>query len=189
MKNEDKKVNVLQWLKRLFTMRRDERIRSHWSYSVGFLVTIFIVSFTSAYIDAVQKEKRINGGRLTMEQQEKELNQVLNTPLNNNNNNNKGLSKEQQEAEARESDGYEDLEDTGADPGYPGSAATTTASNGWSPEKCLGYIKDYALRYQMAHDIDEAVLIRDLATEDPVYSTCVNAVKSSYGYDNIDIRF
>lgn len=188
MKNEDKKVNVWQWLKKLFTMRRGERIRSHWSYSVGFLVCIFIVTFVSSYIDEVQKEKRINGGRPTMEQQEKELNRALNTPLNNNNNNTKELSKEQQEAEAREADGYEELEDTGADPGYP-ATATTSNNNVYTPERCLEYVKDYALRYQMAHDIDEAVAVRDLATEDADYRTCVNVVKQSYGYDNIDIRF
>lgn len=190
MKNKDKKVNVLEWLKKLFFMRRGERVRSHWSYTVGFLVVMFIVKFVASYMNEVQNEKRVNGGRPTMEQQEKELNQALNTPLNTNN---KGLSKEQQEAEAREMDGYDpelEKENTGDDPGYPGASATTTASNGWSPKKCLGYIKDYALRYQMAHDIDEAVLMRDLATEDPVYSSCVDVVKSSYGYDdNIDIRF
>ena len=190
MENGNKKVNVLQWIKNLFFMRRGERVRSHWSYTVGFLVVMFICKFVFSYMNEVQNEKRINGGRPTMEQQEKELNQALNTPLNNNN---KGLSKEQQEAEAREVDGYDpelEKENTGDDPGYPGASATTTASNGWSPKKCLGYIKDYALRYQMAHDIDEAVLMRDLATEDPVYSSCVDVVKSSYGYDdNIDIRF
>lgn len=187
MKNEDKKVNVWQWLKKLFTMRRGERIRSHWSYSVGFLVCIFIVTFVSSYIDEVQKEKRINGGRPTMVQQEKELNQALNTPLNNN----KGLSKEQQEAEAREADGYDpelEQENTGVDPGYP-ATATTSSNNGYTPERCLEYVKDYALRYQMVHDIDEAVAVRDLATEDADYRTCVNVVKQSYGYDNIDIRF
>ena len=185
MKNEDKKVNVLQWIKNLFFMRRGERVRSHWSYTVGFLIVMFIVKFVASYMNEVQNEKRINGGRPTMEQQEKELNQALNTPLNNNN-------KTQQELDAEEMKGYDpelEKENTGDDPGYPGVVSTTRINNGHTPENCLAYVKDYALKYQMAHNIDEAVAIRNLASEDADYAICVDVVKESYGYDNIDIGF
>ena len=188
--NEDKKVNVLQWIKNLFFMRRGERVRSHWSYTVGFLVVMFVCKLVFSYMNEVQNEKRVNGGGQTMEQQEKDLNQALNTPLNTNN---KGLSKEQQEAEAREMDGYDpelEKENTGDDPGYPGATTTTAAGNdGHTPERCLAYLRDYVVKYQMVHDIDEAVAIREIATEDADYGTCVNVVQSAYGYNDLEIRF
>lgn len=187
MKNEDKKVNVWQWLKNLFFMRRGERVRSHWSYTVGFLVVMFIVKFVASYMNEVQNEKRVNGSRPTMEQQEKELNQALNTPLNTN-----SQPKTQQELEAEEAKGYDpeiEKENTGDDPGYVGVATTTASNDGHTPEKCLSYLKEWIVKYQMVHEIDEAVAIREVATEDADYGICVDVVRSSYGYNDLDIRF